>query len=192
MTTSTLQDAPTFTAFSGDKRIVSGTKEEVLRATKRHLDASGGAVLIFEDQTGRQIDFDFRGSVDDVIERAIATPKGGPGRPRLGVVSREVSLLPRHWDWLEAQPNGISAAMRRLVDDARHNETGIQRGRHVRDAIVKFMWGIAGDLPNFEEACRSLYERDDARLASLIAEWPADVRDYVLQRVGDAALIEGW
>ena len=100
--------------------------------------------------------------------------------------------LPRHWDWLEAQPNGISAAIRRLVDDARHNETGLQRGRHVRDAVVKFMWGIAGNFPNFEEACRVLYERDDAKLAELIAAWPSDVRTHVLNLTGEAALLEGW
>src|SRR3954462_11549060 len=158
---STAQSEPTFTVFAGGRRVVTGTKTEVLRATKRHLDSSGGAVLIFDDQTGRQIDFDFRGSLDAILERATEPAKSGPGRPRLGVVSREVSLLPRHWDWLEAQPNGISAAIRRLVDDARHNESGIERGRHLRDSIAKFMWGIAGNLPNFEEACRALYERDD-------------------------------
>src|SRR4051812_39438515 len=117
MTASTLQEDPTFTVFAGSQLLVSGAKSEVLKATKRHLDASGGAVLIFEDQTGRPVDFDFRGSIDDVLARAADAPKGGPGRPRLGVVSREISLLPRHWDWLGAQPNGISAAIRRLVDD---------------------------------------------------------------------------
>src|SRR3954466_3377235 len=98
---------PTFTSFAGERRIVTGTKAEVLRATKRHLDSSGGAVLIFDDHTGRQIDFDFGGSVDDVLARSADPAKSGPGRPRLGVVSREVSLLPRHWDWLGGEPKGI-------------------------------------------------------------------------------------
>jgi uncharacterized protein len=192
MTNPLLVEGATYTVFSGARRVGAGTREAALRTAKHHLDDSGGAVLIFEDQTGRQVDFDFRGTVDDVLERAAGATKTGPGRPRLGVVSREISLLPRHWDWLEAQPNGISAAIRRLVDDARHNETGIQRGRHVRDAVVKFMWGIAGNLPNFEEACRSLYERDDKQVALLIADWPVDIRDHVLRLVDEAAIIEGW
>ncbi|MFY0534142.1 DUF2239 family protein [Nannocystis pusilla] len=40
----------------------------------------------------------------------------GPGRPKLGVVSREVSLLPRHWEWLERQPSG---SRRRCADSSR-------------------------------------------------------------------------
>lgn len=181
-----------FTAFTGFNVVATGSREVMLRATKAHLDGGGDGVLIFEDQTGRQVDFDFRGSVDEVVARCIDATKPGPGRPRLGVVSREISLMPRQWDWLEAQPNGISAAIRRLVDDARRNETGIQRGRHVRDAAGKFMWAIAGNLPNFEEASRALYARDDDHLRTLLAGWPEDIRAYVFRLVDEAAEIEGW
>src|SRR3954469_18033530 len=140
-------DAPTFTAFAQSKIVGAGSREKMLRAVKRHLDAGGAPVLIFEDQSGRQIDFDFRGSIEDVLSRTADPTRTGPGRPRLGVVCREVSLLPRQWEWLETQPNGISAAIRRLVDAARHNETGLDRGRHVRNVASKFMWAMAGDLP---------------------------------------------
>jgi hypothetical protein len=182
----------TYTAFAGQRRVAIGSLDALLSAVKRHLDDDGQATLIFEDQTGRQVDFDFRGSIDDVLRRAGAPAKAGPGRPRLGVVSREVSLLPRQWEWLETHPNGISAALRRLVDDARHNETGIQRGRHIRDAAGKFMWALAGDLPDFEEATRALFARDDSQLGERMAGWPPDIRDHVLRLAADAAELESW
>ena len=185
-------DEPTYTAFADCRLVASGTREEVLRATRKHLDRDGTPVLIWEDASGRQVDFDFRGTIDQVIERASTTVKSRPGRPRLGVVSREISLLPRHWDWLESQPNGISAAIRRLVDDARRNETGIERGRHVRNAISKFLWAIAGDFPNFEEVARALHAREDSRLEALMSGWPADVRAHVFKRLEHAAALEAW
>src|SRR4051812_33207367 len=119
-----MDSARSYTSFEGTRRIVSGDLPTMLLGTKAVLDAGTEAtVLIFEDETGRQVDFDFRGTPAEVLERADAgKPRPGPGRPKLGVISREVSLLPRHWDWLERQPSGISAALRRLVDEARKRE----------------------------------------------------------------------
>jgi hypothetical protein len=177
-----------YTAFAGQRRIASGPRNLILTALKQHLDSIAEPVLIFEDDSGRQVDFDFSGSLDDVMERERAlSAKPRPGRPRLGVVGREVSLLPRHWDWLEEQPNGISAAIRRLVDEARKRETGAQRARRLRDGISRFMWSMAGDLPNFEEAARALHAGDDARLQELASTWPADVREHVLRLAAKAA-----
>src|SRR5690606_15164517 len=134
----------------GSRRLVRGSLDEVVRATKRHTDANPeSSVLVFEDATARQVDFDFRGTEDEVLARVRAdrepTPKPGPGRPKLGVVSREVSLLPRHWEWLEAQPQGISAALRRLVDDARKAAPDAEKARQARAAASRFMWVMAGD-----------------------------------------------
>ena len=184
--------AQTYAAFSDNRLVGSGTLEEVLRAAKKRIDKSAPQILIFEEASGRQVDFDFRGSVDDVLARVRETAKPGPGRPKLGVVSREVSLLPRHWDWLENQPNGASAAIRRLVDEARHNETGIERGRHVRNGVNKFLWAIAGNFPNFEEVARAIDAREDSRLDGLMSAWPKDVRAYVFRRLEIAAGIESW
>src|SRR5947209_2160129 len=104
-----------------------------LKSAQERLPA--GTLLIFEDQTGRQVDFDLRGTVEDAVARAFpAAAQARPGRPKLGVVSREVSLLPRHWEWLEGQPNGASAALRRLVDEARRNHSGRERASAARDA----------------------------------------------------------
>ena len=175
-------DERTYTAFADDRLLVSGRLPKLLTRTKEHLDGGGSPVLIFDDETGHQIDFDFRGSLDAVLGRALPSKrKAGPGRPKLGVVSREVSLLPRHWEWLEAQQTGISAALRRLVDEARKREPDKERARRSRDAAGAFMWGMAGDRPGFEEASRALFSGDRTRFESLVSEWPTDIRQHLLQ-----------
>jgi hypothetical protein len=180
-----------YTAFAGARRIAAGNRDTILSEVKQYGDINDHRILIFEDMTGKQVDFDFSGSLDDVLERGRARiVRLGPGRPKLGVVGREVSLLPRHWEWLEDQPNGISAAIRRLVDEARKREPGAQRARRLRDGIARFMWSMGGDLPNFEEATRSLYGEADAPLESLIATWPDDVRDHVLRLAAEVRRLE--
>ena len=180
-----------YTAFAGNRRIAAGNRDIILSELKQYTDTHDDRVLIFEDMTGKQVDFDFSGSLDDVLERGRArTVRVRPGRPKLGVVGREVSLLPRHWDWLEDQPNGISAAIRRLVDEARKREPGAQRARRLRDGIARFMWSMGGDLPNFEEATRALYGETDARLEDLIASWPGDVREHVVRLVAEARRLD--
>jgi hypothetical protein len=94
-------------------------------------------------------------------------------------VSREVSLLPRHWSWLAEQSGGASAALRRLVDEARKRDPANDDARRARDAASRFLWAVAGNLPGFEEVTRALFAGDDARLASLIAAWPADIREHL-------------
>jgi hypothetical protein len=177
-----------YTAFAGHRRLASGSRREVLLALTARAD-DGERVLVFDDGTGRQVDFDLRGTAEEVIARAEGTARG-PGRPKLGVVSREVSLLPRHWEWLEQQPSGISAALRRLVDEARKREPGAARARRIREAAGRFMWAIAGDLPGFEEASRALYAADPARLGKLTKGWPNDVRAHLLALVDDADALE--
>src|SRR4051794_40515113 len=127
-------DEPTYAAFVGPRLLAWGELGLVLRSAKEQLErGKGDGLLVFEDRTGRQVDFDFRGTPDEVVERALpgAAP-AGRGRPKLGVVSREVSLLPRHWEWLEEQPHGISAALRRLVDEARKRDPGEAAARSAR------------------------------------------------------------
>jgi len=173
----------TYTVFAGHRRLATGRPEEIVVAVRERLAAD--PVLIFEDETGRQVDLDLRGTPEEIRQRyphpAPDEPqkRSGPGRPRLGVVSREVSLLPRHWEWLSAQPGGASAAIRRLVESARRDSAGEDTARQARDAAHRFMYSMAGDLPGFEEASRALYAGDFARLDELIQPWPADLRDYV-------------
>ena len=172
-----------YSVFCGERLIAAGKLGEMLRASKAFLDRSGDPnLLIFEDQTGRQVDFNFNGTLAEVLERTLPAPERvGPGRPKLGVVSREVSLLPRHWEWLEEEPQGISAALRRLVDEARKKNPGEQRARLGREAISKFMTAMAGNFAQYEEATRALFAKDNARFAQLIQDWPKDIRGHLLR-----------
>ncbi|HEY4105776.1 MAG TPA: DUF2239 family protein [Polyangiaceae bacterium] len=178
--------AKTYSAFVGERLIAAGDLPSVLRAVKAHLDkARDPRVLMFEDQSGEQLDFDFSGNIAEVLARAIPVvpERSGPGRPKLGVVSREVSLLPRHWEWLEAEPQGISATLRRLVDDAKKKNPGEQPARKTREAVHRFLTAMAGNFENYEDATRALFARDDARFAELIRSWPLDIRRHALRRL---------
>jgi len=172
-----------YSAFAGNRLIAFGRLADVLTASKAYLDTSDDPqLLIFEDSSGQQLDFDFSGSLEEVLRRALPPPeRTGPGRPKLGVVSREISLLPRHWEWLESEPLGLSASLRRLVDEARKKNPGERRARKGREALNRFMTAMAGNFPNYEEATRALFAPDPARFEELIAEWPEDIRAHLLR-----------
>jgi hypothetical protein len=184
-----------YIAFEGDRAIASGDLREVARAAKTRLDRrTDASILIFDAGTGAPIDIDFRGGVPDVLARlpemakapvaadeAAPSASRGPGRPKLGVVAREVTLLPRHWDWLAQQRGGASVALRRLVDEARRTYDGKDSIRHAQDAAYRFMSAMAGNRANYEAAIRALFAGEPARFAKLIAEWPADVRKHALR-----------
>ena len=191
------------TAFAGPRRIASGALPAVARAVKQTVDTGEPEpVLIFDDTTSRVIDVDLRGSADDVAARYGAASNGsgstsptpadlgdaspyresltprGRGRPRLGVVAREVTLLPRHWDWLATQPGGASAAVRRLVDGARQASVDKDRARVAKESAYRFMSAMAGNEPGFEEATRALFANNRDRFAEMTEAWPRDVRDH--------------
>ena len=176
----------TYAAFAGDRLIAGGELEGVLSKVKKRLEKDDiEQLLIFEEQSGRQVDFDFRGTLEEVLERELPQPvPQGPGRPKLGVVSREISLLPAHWTWLEEQPNGISAALRRLVDEASKRDPDKQRARKAREAAGRFMTALAGDRPNFEEAMRALYAGNREELTELTSRWPRDIRAQITRMLG--------
>ena len=180
----------TFTAFEGRRRLLSGPLAEVALAVKQAEQRASETVAIFSDATGRPIDLDLRGSDDEILARLPATPgpaefeaapPRGRGRPKLGVVAREVTLLPRHWEWLTTQPGGASVSLRKLVEAARRANGDKDRSRAARDAAYHFMSAMAGDLPHFEEASRALFADDRRRFASLIAAWPDDIRDHIVR-----------
>jgi hypothetical protein len=177
----------TFTAFLDATMLASGPLDPVLTAVKPTFDRDPGSrLLIFEDDTGRQVDFDLRGTVPEVLARACPPPvRPGPGRPKLGVVAREVSLLPRHWEWLERQPNGASAAIRRLVDEARKSAPAEEVARLAIEAASRFLSAMAGNLPGYEEATRALFGRNRQRFDELIGEWPQDIRLHAQRLVRD-------
>ncbi|MFC3787043.1 hypothetical protein GGR90_002400 [Sphingopyxis italica] len=162
-------DHDTVTAFFGDMQLAAGSREAVTRTLEDRYPADLGAILVFDDATGRLTDLDY-------WDAAKAAPAPSAGRPRLGVKAREVTLLPRHWDWLAAQPGGASAALRRLVEAASKGEPDAKQRR---DAVYHFMSHVGGDRPGYEEALRALYRDDDAGFAASIAEWPADIHAYI-------------
>jgi hypothetical protein len=176
------------TAFEGERRIARGALAQVAIEVKRVVDRGESApVLIFDDETSEQVEVDLRGTVEDVtrrlerpVEESEEVPRG-PGRPRLGVVAREVTLLPRHWEWLNTQPGGTSVTLRKLVEAARRANGETDRRRAARDAAYHFMSAMAGNLPQFEEASRALFAEDHRRFTTLIAAWPGDVRDHILR-----------
>jgi len=187
----------TYTAFAGQRRIVTDELGVMLAQTKAYIDVGEAEpILIFDDRTGRQIDFDFRGSIEDVLDRLASHPlagtfegQKGPGRPRLGVVSKEITLLPRHWEWLGQQSGGISAALRRMVEREMKHKPDDQAVRKAVEAAHNFMSAMAGDLPGYEEASRALFAHDGARLEALIRMWPQDIREHVTRMLSGALAV---
>jgi hypothetical protein len=188
----TAVSSSTCTAFLGGRRIASGLPADVAIALHRVQREDPSAVpLAFSDATGRQVEFDLRGTEADVAHRyaqpaaspeaAAAAETRGRGRPRLGVVAREVTLLPEHWEWLAAQPGGASVALRKLVHEARRAGAGRDRARQAQERAYHVMSALAGNLPGFEEAGRALFANDRERLAHLAAPWPDDVREHILR-----------
>lgn len=187
------------TAFLGTQRIASGELGTVALAVKRAIEADPwGSALVFRDSDASRVELDLRGTDADVLERLARTALGssasneagassegsdgsassGPGRPKLGVVAREVTLLPRHWDWLNSQPGGASVALRKLVEEARRAAAGKERIRQAQEATYRFLSAIAGNFPDFEEANRALFAGDRERFDTYTAAWPPDIRDY--------------
>jgi len=192
------------TAFEGEQLLLKGPLLEVALAVKAASGSGASAsVLVFDDKTGQVVDLDLRGTKADIIDRLSGPPETyvgryrstptepaksstadpesrGRGRPRLGVVSREVTLLPRHWDWLVTQPGGASATLRRLVEDARRTAGLGASRRAAQEAAYHFMLAMAGNRPGYEEATRALFADDRSKLEQSIAAWPVAIRAHVL------------
>ncbi|QTD46261.1 DUF2239 family protein [Ottowia testudinis] len=199
-----------FTAFADSRRVVTGDLSAVAEALKP-LHAGAERLLVFDDSTGAPVDAppppEQAGALSawlsalqagappasaqaaeggEVAESGAAARRPGVGRPRLGVVSREVTLLPRHWAWLSAQPGGASAALRRLVDEARQQHAARDVRRLARERAYRFMSGIASHLPRFEEASRALFAGDARAFDTHIDAWPPDVRAHLRWLARDA------
>uniref|UniRef100_I2Q113 DUF2239 domain-containing protein n=1 Tax=Desulfovibrio sp. U5L TaxID=596152 RepID=I2Q113_9BACT len=178
-------------AFAGTACLATGPLGAVVLQVKT-AGHDGTGILLFDDATGRPIDVDWRGTPEEAAARIepaptpeAVTPRG-PGRPKLGVVAREVTLLPRHWNWLSGQPGGASVALRKLVEQRMRESAGQDRIRLAAEAAYRFMTAVAGDLPDYEEATRALFAGRGGDFAARTAAWPADVRDYAARLAGPA------
>lgn len=187
-------------AFVGSRCFARGPLTDIVPAVKAAASAGTQPPVVFDEATGSVVDLDLRGEPAEILRRLDepahqdadaesgerpATPRGR-GRPRLGVVSREVTLLPRHWAWLAAQPGGASPALRRLVDEARRTDRGTTERRAAREAAYRVMAALAGNLPGFEEAARALFADDRNRFHEITSAWPEDVRRFAEERAFDA------
>ena len=168
---------PTVSAFLGDNLLGSSSRESLTSMLEERYPSDLGSILVFDDETGKLADLD----IWDAAKTA--TPQTS-GPPRLGVKEREVTLLPRHWDWLASEPGGASATLRRLVDAA---IDASPKSRQRRDAIYNFMSNLCGDRPGFEEATRALYRDDMEAFDANIAAWPDDIKSYLDRLAGKAA-----
>jgi len=174
----------THSAFDGPRCLLSGPLHEAVLAIKRAEEHPAAGPLLIFDSTGRVVDVDTRGTNGEVAARFAPARMSEPrtrGRPKLGVVAREVTLLPRHWDWLATQPGGASVALRKLVEVARRSSGDADRQREARESAYRFLSAIAGDFQHFEEAARALFAGDEPRFTEIIAEWPEDVRDHAIR-----------
>lgn len=189
-------------AFAQNRSIASGKPKDVVTAAKLFADAHPTTNLhVFDAVTSATIELDLRGAMTTVLRRLpkiiedepspvfAVSPASGPavGRPRLGVVAREVTLLPRHWEWLASQPGGASVALRKLVEHALRNSKAADKKRKAQESAYRFMLDMAGDNPGFEEASRALFANDIERLQRLITKWPKDVRQHLLTLARAAA-----
>ncbi len=181
-------------AFAGHKKIGSGSVLDIALKVKAHLEKNeDSTVLVFDDATSRVIDLDLRGSVKAITQRyqveaaPVAGPeqKAGPGRPKLGVIAREVTLLPRHWDWLATQPGGASVTLRKLVEEAKTKNLKKDQIRLAQESTHRFMSAMAGDLPGYEEALRAFYAKKYEDFSKLIDAWPRDLRDHIRRLAGN-------
>lgn len=195
------------TAFAGSRKIASGDLQLVaLKAWEAAHSDESSPLLIFDDQTSRLIEMDFRGTAEDVshrlskMERPAPPPgdstisedaKRGPGRPKLGVVPREVTLLPRHWDWLGTQPGGASVALRKLVEQARKSNQSADRLRHAQEAAYRFMSAMAGNEAGFEEAARALFAGNRELFSEHVETWPIDIGNHA-KKLAAPAFEEAW
>lgn len=170
----------TYALFEGGVRLAVGDRLAVAQTAQAVMARRPDAPLLIFDPDGRQVDFDLRGGAEDLAGRMTLLepppePPRGRGRPKLGVVAREVTLLPRHWDWLATQPGGASVALRKLVEAARRESEAPDRRRRARDAAYRFASAAAGDAPGFEDAMRALYAGDRDAFENAVSGWPADL-----------------
>jgi len=187
------------TAFLGTERIASGDLRTVAAEAKARLDGGDlSPLLIFDDATSQPVELDLRGTVADVLARLPVdseTKEGeaeesaearSPGRPKLGVIAREVTLLPRHWEWLGTQPGGASVTLRKLVEAARKSHAEEDRLRERREAAYRFMTAMGGNEAGFEEAIRALFAGQREPFEQSLESWPPDVRQHAQALAGEA------
>lgn len=177
------QHLSTWIAFANMRCIAQGQPSTVAQQVKQFSEHDQTLVLIFDAQTSLPIELDLRGSLEEVLQRLAAPKSTEPrsvGRPKLGVTAKEVTLLPKHWDWLATQSGGASVALRKLVEQAMRAPNEADGKRQAIEATYRFMQAVAGNLPQFEEASRALFAGQLEAFEQQIQAWPEDIRQHTL------------
>lgn len=184
-----MDSTTTYTVIADFQRVLFFGADLALAVEKglaAHAAGGVGTVVVFDDSSGRHTELNPRGEgatacvwLAPAADEKPAPRRSGPGRPRLGVVSREVSLLPRHWEWLAAQRGSISATLRRLVDEARTRTAGATARARAQDAVCTVLTTLGGDRPGYEAATRALYRGELDEVERQVAVWPGDLRAYI-------------
>ena len=170
----------TFTVFIDSNIAAAGTKGDIRNQLQEIAQADLAFLpLIFEDATGRQVDF-------NPNDEEPPTQKQTVGRPKLGVTAREVTLLPRHWSWLDSQSGGASARLRFLVETAMKDISPKDRIKQAQENCTRFLTAVADNLTDYEDATRALYRRDEAMFWRVTATWPVDIRKYAAMLAEDS------
>lgn len=183
-------NTPRYVAFQRGKCIAEGSEAEIAAqlaarsispyaygANEAAFDPAAQA-MVFDIATGERIELIPDTTAPVAQPEVPAPPPAGPGRPKLGVVAREVTLLPHDWEWLSQQPGRASVTLRKLVLTARRMSLGADRARQAKIVCYRFVTAIAGHEAGYEEATRALFTGKPDLFAANTETWPADVRDH--------------
>lgn len=181
----------TFAAFLSTQLMARGPLEQVLTTVHSLGYGTAKQCLFFDESTGIQIDFDLRGSLEEIKARLAKHPglsaneaqPRGPGRPKLGVSCKEVCLLPAQWDWLASQSGGPSAALRRLVMAAMKAEPQWGLDPKRKTATDKVLVALAGNQPRYEEASRALWADDLPTFEAIVTGWPDEIGAWAMEQL---------
>ncbi|MEY4239279.1 MAG: hypothetical protein RL339_1880 [Pseudomonadota bacterium] len=184
-------------AFAGGQLISRGALIEVALALRGWDRTDGPQPLILDERTGEPVEVDLRGTPAEVVARlgaasdqATERAPARPGRPKIGVIAREVTLLPRHWEWLAQQPGSASQVLRRLIDAQRGEEREMPLPPELQQNVYRFMSAIAGNFPGFEDVSRALFAGDIEGTIDAARAWPVDVQDHLRRMINRASMAE--
>lgn len=181
-------DGKEYVVFQGTRLIARGNMlETALAVYNAYKDKTSAPVVALDSVTSELAEPDLRGGEDGIrarygVEADLHETKTR-GRPKLGVTAREVTLLPRHWEWLESNHSGASAKLRELVETAMRASAGKDRQSHAVESLERFTNALAGDLPNAEEVSRAFYKGRMKDVIKLTADWPSDLLEHYIKLV---------
>ena len=169
----------TFSAYGPTSCIGQGELTDVALAAHRFLRTHPDqSALILQDSTCQIIDLDLSGDEALLERKANHYPirSQAPVPDSKDPITGEITLLPRHWQWLAEQGGNASATLRRLIDEARRDpkQKADNECRRRQQLTYRFCQALCGDFQGYEDALRALYAADKDSFKTHISTWPAD------------------